>query len=299
MKPPRGARPLRRWRRRPRWRCAPRKGPKRPRPPGDGDVLACQEIHDDRPYAWAVGHRCSDMSREAPRGLGPTPAAAPLDSMLDGDRLRLGDIAHLAALDPDHLRVGQVGPATPAQTRGMGDHLVGGVGHLQGLARSSGLLARLAGLPTRRGRPALPAGLRLSLPLGCGVPARRLGGVPRVLPCLRHQLLDPRRHTPVLSLGRLQASLESDNQPDQLRTRQTLERLGRQLRSGTGTSRDGRTSQCGSARYPPLLPPQPVPQVVDHARLPGFRRPTRPLLAHRGQLTARAAPVPPPAAPPT
>jgi len=91
------------------------------------------------------------MSRKHAGGLGPTPAAAPLDSMLEADRLRLGNIGYLTALHPDQFRVGKLRPTSPAALRCVDDHLIRGVGHLQGLSPlHAGLWETGEGRPSRR-----------------------------------------------------------------------------------------------------------------------------------------------------
>jgi len=57
------------------------------------------------------------------------------------------------------------------------------------------------------------------------------------------ELLDPRRQSLVVRHQR-------HYHTDQLGTRQTVDRLGRQPRSGSRTSRDGRTSHDGPTRCP-------------------------------------------------
>jgi hypothetical protein len=129
-------------------------------------------------------------------GLGrqPAGAAAPLGPVLDHAQAQRRQVEHLAGLDADHHRAGQV-RAAPAAAVSVLDHLIG-LGDLgQVGARGAGLLAG----PPPRGPLISPAlsPRRLAQPIG----GRRLGGVGRVLAEPPLQLNDPGLER---GIGRLQ-----------------------------------------------------------------------------------------------
>jgi len=94
-------------------------------------------------------------------------------------------VEHLAGLDPDHHRVGQVPSAAAAPAGDVLNHLVG-LGDLgQVGTRGAGLLARPAPLSPLGGTPLGPRGLAQP------IQGRRLGGVGGILAEPTFQLGDP------------------------------------------------------------------------------------------------------------
>ena len=150
--------------------------------------------------------------------------------MLGDHRLGLGQVDHLAASGADQLvALTQSRPATRTQGRLLGDDLVRVFRHLQGLARRSRLLARLAALAalgTLR-----PSSLGLTLTLDGRVTRRRLGRIPRVLGQLRFQ----RRH---LGGQALVVFHQPHHRRHQLALRQRTQNLGRQQRNRIARSRN-------------------------------------------------------------
>jgi len=99
------------------------------------------------------------------RGLSAASAAPGWGPVLGHHRFRPRDVDDLAAGDVDHLGVAEGRPAARARVGDVVDDLVGGVGHLQGVALGPGLLARP---PFAAGGPCLLGLAILGLALASG-----------------------------------------------------------------------------------------------------------------------------------
>ena len=111
------------------------------------------------------------MLGEAASGGRPAGAAAALSPVLGHAQAQCRQVEHLAGLDPDHHRAGQVRAAPAAALRGVLHDLVGPLDLGQMRARGAGLLTRPAALGLLGVAPLRPRGLTQA------VRGRRLGGV--------------------------------------------------------------------------------------------------------------------------
>jgi hypothetical protein len=126
------------------------------------------------------------MLGEAASGGRPAGAAAALGPVLGHPQAQCRQVEHLAGLDPDHHRAGQVRAATAAALRGVLHDLVGPLDLGQMRARGAGLLTGPAALGLLGVAPLRPRGLPQP------VRGRRLGGARGVLAEPALQLHHPR-----------------------------------------------------------------------------------------------------------
>jgi hypothetical protein len=98
------------------------------------------------------------MRGEGCGGRRPAPTAAPLGPVLGHAQAQSGQVEHLAGLDPDHHRAGQVRAAPTAPVRCVPDHLIRLRDLAQVRAGGAGLLARPAASGSLGSAPLDPRG---------------------------------------------------------------------------------------------------------------------------------------------
>ena len=150
----------------------------------DRQVLTAQQVGRQRGDARAVTRRSGRLGGELRTRDRTTRALPSLGAVLDRDQLDHRQVEDLAHLGADHGRVGKVRSAPPTVGRSMGPDLIGHRPRLQ----PETLTALLLTGPAAR-RPAQ----RLRRRLRQSIAARRLRGVPRVLPQPCFQLRNPTR----------------------------------------------------------------------------------------------------------
>jgi hypothetical protein len=129
------------------------------RGPVHRQVLVHQQVARQRTHPRPVAGRRPDVVRKRRSGGRPTPAAAPLGSVLAGQQPQHWQVKHLAGLHADHRRLSQVRTAAATPLRDVPDDLVrlGDLGQVR--AGGTGLLARPTTLDPLGNPPHGPRGL--------------------------------------------------------------------------------------------------------------------------------------------
>jgi hypothetical protein len=141
------------------------------RGPVDRQVLVHAQVAHQRAHPRPVAGRRTDMVGEGGLGRRAAGAAATLGPMLGREQAQRWQVEHLAGLDPDHARPGQVRAAPAAPVGGMQGDLVGlgdpgqvragGAGLLPGPAPRGPLIV-LAACPRGLAQPVRDGGLEES-----------------------------------------------------------------------------------------------------------------------------------------